>query len=612
MRKAVISFLIIFFLASMARGMEHEDIREILSPHLDREMMYLKYNITEEQFFAVLDHAEDFIYKGQKPQEKEGLVCGTCLSTFKYLLTLKSEILLQGLQFIAYEVCAIAKIEDKAVCKGAVEAMTPIVISSLAQHYLNPTRVCPTIYLCPDFYKELKIQAYINETLRDKPVRPDPVPTGRQTIKMLHVSDMHIDFDYTPGSESNCGEPVCCEAVNGKAKSPATAAGQWGDLNGACDLPPETAIQAFNFIEEKLKPELAVWTGDTVDHTIWRQSREKNIYATLWATKQMSNIFNTTRMKIFPIDGNHEAYPVNNYDFFSDREDPLKEAFGSAWEAWIGRKAAEEVKKFMYYSTYVEQYNLKIIALETNACQDINFFLLKDPTDPGGMLAWLKGELLDAESKGQFVYVIGHIPTDGCMDQWARRYEALADRFNYTIRGQFFGHSHRDLFRVLYSQDRKTPVGTQFVVGALTTFTHLNPSFRIFEIDVDTGIPVTYRQYTLNLTKYNQLGTNVDKLEWDEAYEARSEYGLNDISPASMHLLRKKIKEDPKIAQKVMDHYNTGPSSGNATSFYCTTLGIKTEQNACSSGTTVEAQALGIVERLGGPWIERIRNSTIA
>ena len=609
MKRLSISILILFFLAFVAKGSEHQDVREILTPHLNEELMILKYGLTVEQFFAVLDHAEDQLYK--EPTPNEGLVCGTCLSTFKYLLTLKSEILLQAIQFIAYEYCAITGIQDSTVCKGAVGAMTPIIVSSLAKHYLSPTRVCPAIYLCPDFYKELNLQAYINETLRDKPVRPDPVPTGRETIKLLHISDMHIDFDYTPGTEGKCGEPVCCEAIHGPAKTPETAAGQWGTLVGDCDLPPETAVQALRFIEEKIKPDLAVWTGDTVDHTIWRQSREKNIYATLWATEQMNYIFNTTRMKIFPIDGNHEAYPVNNFDFSSNREDSLKTAFSQAWKNWIGPKAAEEVKRNLFYSSYYEKYNLKIIALETNACQDGNYFLLENPTDPGNMLAWFKKELLDAENKGQFVYVIGHIPAESCMEQWARRYEAIVDRFNYTIRGQFFGHSHSDLFHVLYAQDRVTPVGTQFVPGSLTTFTQMHPSFRVFEVDVDTGIPIKFHHYRLNLTKYNQLGTNVDKLEWDEAYEVLSEYNLTDITPASMHLLRKKIKEDPVIAKKVMDNYNGDVLPGNSTDFYCKTLGIGTEQSACQNGKSAQEQALGFMERLTGPWIERIRNNSI-
>eukprot|EP00331_Platyophrya_macrostoma_P015218 CAMPEP_0176467452 /NCGR_PEP_ID=MMETSP0127-20121128/38469_1 /TAXON_ID=938130 /ORGANISM="Platyophrya macrostoma, Strain WH" /LENGTH=281 /DNA_ID=CAMNT_0017860759 /DNA_START=388 /DNA_END=1230 /DNA_ORIENTATION=+ len=281
--------------------------------------------------------------------------------------------------------------------------MTPIIISSLAKHYLSPTRICPEIYLCNDYYKSLDLQAAINETLKDKPKRDDPKPTGRETIKMLHISDVHVDFDYTPGMEADCGEPLCCEKMHGPAKSMNSSAGIWGSLIYDCDLPPETAVQALRYIEDYLKPDFAVWTGDNVDHSIWRQSREKNSFATLWMTNQMKSIFNQTRMRVFPTDGNHECYPVNNFDFRSHREDSMKTAFSEAWKDWIGPDAAAFAKKNAYYSSVLEKYNLKIIGLETNACDDGNYFLLENPTDPGHQLAWLHQELLDAENKGQFV-----------------------------------------------------------------------------------------------------------------------------------------------------------------------------------------------------------------
>lgn len=610
MRKTALSCLFLLALVSLAHASNFEDIediREILAPHLNPELMLLKYNITEDEFFAVLDHAENMLY--QEPTANPGLVCGTCLSAFKYLLSFKSEILLQLIQYAAFQYCTYTKMQTEVICKAAADSFMPIIIPSLAKHYLGPTRVCPTILLCSDYYKELNLDEDIATILKDKPVKADPTPTGRKTVKMLHISDMHIDFEYVPGTEANCGDFQCCEAVHGPAKTPESAAGEWGAQT--CDLPPATAIQALRFIEEKIKPDFAVWTGDNSDHAIWRHTREINTNATLWIGEQMKAIFNST-VKVFPIDGNHECYPIYNFDHFTDRENSVKTAFSEAWQGWIGAKAASDVKKQLFYSSFYEPLNLKIIALETNACDDGNYFLLENPTDAGGMLAWLRQELLDAESKGQSAYIIGHIPADNCMDQWARRYEAIVDRFNYTIRGQFFGHSHNDFFRMFYTQDRTTPVGVQFIAGSLTTLGKQNPSFRVFEIDVDTAIPIRYHQYTLNLTKYNKMG-KVDKIEWDETYEVLSEYNLTDISPASMHILRNRIKDEPKTTgAKVIHHYHTNDrASGNATSYYCTSLAIHTDQSACQNGKSVKEQAASFLEKLSGPWIERIGNQTL-
>ena len=48
--------------------------------------------------------------------------------------------------------------------------------------------------------------------------------------------------------------------------------------------------------------------------------------------------------------------------------------------------------------------------MNTQACDTLNFFLVRDPTDPAGMLAWMRQELYTAENNNQDVYIIGHIP----------------------------------------------------------------------------------------------------------------------------------------------------------------------------------------------------------
>ena len=59
---------------------------------------------------------------------------------------------------------------------------------------------------------------------------------------------------------------------------------------------------------------------------------------------------------------------------------------------------------------YPNLNNLKVISINTQAGNDMNWFLIEDPTDPGSMLKWLENELKNSESLGQMVYIIGHIP----------------------------------------------------------------------------------------------------------------------------------------------------------------------------------------------------------
>lgn len=97
-----------------------------------------------------------------------------------------------------------------------------------------------------------------------------------------------------------------------------------------------------------------------------------------------------------------------------------------------------------YFSFRVADYNLVVISVNTQAWNDMNWVLLEDPTDPGDMLKWMEQELRKAEESGDKVYITGHIPPNEAMVEWGWRYNALVDRFSYTIRGQFYGHTHND------------------------------------------------------------------------------------------------------------------------------------------------------------------------
>ena len=85
--------------------------------------------------------------------------------------------------------------------------------------------------------------------------------------------------------------------------------------------------------------------------------------------------------------GNHESWPVNVYDFRSDREDVLNGGMANAWRQWMDADAYELLRKKGYYAVTVpEMNNLRVISLNTQAGNDKNWFLLENPTDPGGQL----------------------------------------------------------------------------------------------------------------------------------------------------------------------------------------------------------------------------------
>jgi sphingomyelin phosphodiesterase len=95
------------------------------------------------------------------------------------------------------------------------------------------------------------------------------------------------------------------------------------------------------------------------------------------------------------------------------------------------------------------------------------------------------------------------------MNSWALRYNAIVDRFSYTIRGQFYGHTHDDHLGAHYSLTNQSKlVNYYFVAPSLTTYDFRVPRYRILDIDYDTLQANDFHQYRLDLRKYQKKEDN--------------------------------------------------------------------------------------------------------
>lgn len=70
-------------------------------------------------------------------------------------------------------------------------------------------------------------------------------------LKVLHISDTHVDPLYLEGSNADCGEPLCCQKNDGTANVSFSSAGKWGDYR--CDLPKRTVEHLLDHIIETHK-----------------------------------------------------------------------------------------------------------------------------------------------------------------------------------------------------------------------------------------------------------------------------------------------------------------------------------------------------------------------
>ena len=122
---------------------------------------------------------------------------------------------------------------------------------------------------------------------------------------MVLFSDLHIDFDYTPGNSNTCGHVTCCRKDSGRGLTPETSAGKWGDYQ--CDIPEYTARNMLRFIREHIKPDAALWPGDSIGHHLDSLSLELNV-------KEMIKVSQIVKEEIRDIPmwaavGNHDTYP---------------------------------------------------------------------------------------------------------------------------------------------------------------------------------------------------------------------------------------------------------------------------------------------------------------
>ncbi|CAD8174960.1 unnamed protein product [Paramecium octaurelia] len=472
------------------------------------------------------------------------------------------------LELVAEGYCAYAKIEKFSVCKGAIHEMTPVIFEGIQTRFLDEDFICPLIRWCPKVYEELKLEDYISNILKDKPENTQwPEIDGTDTIEIIHVSDIHTDLLYKEGTLPKCDEPLCCREEF-KAKDNDQKAGYWGSA-AVCDLPERTFQQFVNFLKTDVinpdKKTFLFWTGDSVQHDVWKQGREYNIQN----SRRITEIFTKGDLGItfIPQIGNHEAFPVNQYDYMTDKDSNLRVEFSNMWREWLGDETAQFFKENGFYAKEFD--NLKVIAFDSQICNPDNWYLLKDPTDPTGFLDWAEQELKKSEQKDQAVYFTAHIYTSSCLVPWARRFNALVERYAFIVRGQIYGHAHGEFFN-LYKDQKGEPMNIAYISSSLTTYTYKKPSFRKFIVDAKTMIPINYYEYRLDLDKYNQIGKDA-VLKWDIAFDFLSEYGATKMYPADLFAITERLFTEPELVKKFDFNSNsgTGISGDSAKYLYC-------------------------------------------
>ncbi|KAG0342553.1 hypothetical protein BG000_003552 [Podila horticola] len=362
-----------------------------------------------------------------------------------------------------------------------------------------------------------------------RPVNPAAPAHSGELVDVLHLSDWHVDHEYSAGAEAQCDRPQCCRKYPGASAAPIRAASSWGDYN--CDTPAKLAADMLTFIPKVSKAKFTIMTGDVPAHDVWLGTIESTQKVEQIAYEAMSAL----PSKIYPTIGNHESFPASLFNVPSTGDDQwLYNSLADEWERWLPEKSLASVRHYGAYSASPAA-GLRIISLNTNFCYKKSFFNYADSqdTDPLGELKWLIHQLQAAEDAGERVWIIAHVgPTmSDCLRSWSHQYNEVIQRYSpHVVAEQFFGHKHYDDFALYYGPDgvksAASAISTAWIGPSVTTLTNLNSGFRVYKVDTKSWNVFDSLTYVADISKGAEWDATGATPDWHLEYSAREAYTL--------------------------------------------------------------------------------------
>lgn len=297
---------------------------------------------------------------------------------------------------------------------------------------------------------------------------------------------------------------------------------------GQLQVRPTTGLQESMMVAiTSLNPSFSIYTGDVVAHDVWLVDKPEVL-------SDFNTTFNTmesTLGLVYAALGNHDTAPLN---LFPSTNTPRtynpQWAYDALTTYWLSltdnNKAISTAKEYGSYSALHKGTKLRIISYNSIFYYKYNFFSYEEPMpfDPDNQLSWLISELSTAEAASERVWLISHIPS-GNVDHFrdhSHYFDQIVQRYEDTIAGLFFGHTHTDEFQISYSdydhRSWENAVAMGYVAPSMTP-TSGPPSFRVYEVDPDTFGVLDYTQYIANITDLE------GEPEWVPYYSAKKDYG---------------------------------------------------------------------------------------
>ncbi|KAL8947285.1 MAG: hypothetical protein Q9222_006413 [Ikaeria aurantiellina] len=378
-----------------------------------------------------------------------------------------------------------------------------------------------------------------------------PKPSGER-VKVLHLSDFHLDPRYAVASEANCSSGLCCRPGVHAAGVTLPQIQLPAPLYGAyrCDTPYYLGLAALQSIGPLSNTSSAnpfawsIYTGDLVSHDSQNQLSRAYVEYAEYSIYDMFKAY--IGSPVFAVLGNHDSNP-EAIDAPYSEPDGLGQQFSwnydhvaGLWQqnGWLNASTADEAR--VHYGAYSikNQYGLRIITLNTDFWYKSNYLNYYNMTNPdvSGMQAFLIQELQAAEDLGERVWILGHVLTgwDGTnpLPNPTDLFYQIVDRYSpHVIANVFFGHTHEDEFMIYYANNASdissaSALTTGWIGPSVTPLTNLNSGFRMYE--VDTGTFDIYDAYTwyANVSSFQSLDPTLTGPTYEFEYSTRQTYDI--------------------------------------------------------------------------------------
>lgn len=492
----------------------------------------------------------------------KSLSCPACKAIFAVVdVALLSQTNEERVARLAGRVCVDLHLAEPQVCQQITELFKDEVIQVLRRSVLWPGEACGLL-LGPSCGK-YDIFAPWNVTLPNVPkpkvLPPSPPPPGSPQTRVLFLTDIHWDKEYQAGAAADCKEPLCCRSGSGPPGA-RRAAGHWGTYS-KCDLPLRTVQNLLENVVKNGPWDWVYWTGDVPAHNVWAQTRAQQLNELTVVTRLIQKHLGPN-VTVYPAVGNHESTPVNSFPppFIRGNQSSawLYDTMAALWSPWLPEEALTTLRYGGFYSLEV-QPGLRLVSLNMNFCARENFWLMVNSTDPAQQLQWLVHVLQTSETKGEKVHIIGHIPPSLCLASWSWNYHHILNRYEGTVAGQFFGHTHLDQYQMMYDEaDLSRPVGVAFIAPSVTTYVNLNPGYRVYYVDGSypgsSRLVLDHETFILNLTEANHRPGAPSEPDpdprWTRLYRATEAFGLSTLFPAQCELLTRALATDDRLFQR--------------------------------------------------------------